>query len=640
MKQQRKPFKAEKTVWVLLSVLLSVLFLSLPFAVPAAEPAQKTKPKSLSEEERLKIIQHMRENDDSLYGSYGSATMSRQGEEEPMEGSSDENNSGEPAEEDKDKKEEEGIPLEVKVYARGCSPDSDYFLTDCKPSSITITGNVKDQHNKPVAGATVVLKEKSKETSTDKSGNYTIKASHSGKEPYSATVNFKLTRKLTGLRARLNVGTIITANGKTAEVTLDVSHDAGPLKNMQVDVSDTYGYQKDDKIIEYVWSRNSNSARRSTDENGRVKFTLNCPDSVKEFDGTVDSKSAFPISGFLKVRVPAADSETVLKYTINNPFPRITDFSLPRYIEAGQWQIDPSKITVKDNDSSEFKITLEGLGAFKEKGDGKSQGRGHPKLLYSAFPGNSFQFHYRPIMRGFDLNNQPKVLKEMAECGGKIYLSVLTNVGGDKMFAANKFKAGGSTVPGKSMYPAMGTVKSFVPLSGNAADMVMDLKRLKRIQKMKQAMAGGMDITADAANTLTSAPDTVGNIMDAASNLSNVGNLMSTTYTGQDQIKGLVKGDFTEQNIITTTDNAIALADTTMGAFNVLSANGKIYWEVVKASWEIDKVAYKISNQYYDIAEAYQDTVQEPVTVTVEDETGRKAVLQKTYNVLIWMGGS
>ncbi len=622
--------------------MLSVLFLSLPFTVPAAEPAQKTQHKKISDEELAEINRKIRARSSEIYGPGGSGRMAggAAGEEGEYMGGLENNQPAKPDEEDKDKKEEEGIPLEVKVYARGCSPDSDYFLTDFKPSSITITGNVKDQHNKPVADATVVLKEKSKETTTDKSGNYTITASHGGKDPYSAVVNFLLTRKLTGLRAQLSVGTIITANGKTAEVTLDVSHDDGPLKNMPIDISDTHGYRKDDKIIEYVWGQNSNSARRSTDENGQVKFTLNCPDSVKAFDGTIDSKSAFPVSGFLKVRVPAADSETVLKYTINNPFPRITGFSLPRYIEAGQWQIDPSEITVKDDDSSEFKITLEGLGAFKEKGDGKSQGRGHPKLLYSAFPGNSFQFHYRPIMRGFDLNNQPKVLKEMAECGGKIYLSVLTNVGGDKMFAANKFKAGGSTVPGKSMYPAMGTVKSFVPLSANAADMAMDLKRLKRIQKMKQAMAGGMDITANAANTLTSAPNTVGNIMDTASNLSNIGNLMSTTYTGQDQIKELVNGDFTEQNIITTTDNAIALADTTMGAFNVLSANGKIYWEVVKASWEVDKVAYKISNQYYDIAEAYQDTVQEPVTVTVEDETGRKAVMQKAYNVMIWMGGS
>lgn len=502
--------------------------------------------------------------------------------------------------------DEDGIPLEVKVYAKGHTPASDHFLTDGVPSTISIYGMVKDQYGAPVAKATVFLVEKKVQVETDADGAYLLRASHTGTKPYTAAVNFVMIKGMSGLKAKLVNESEITANDKATEVVLEVSDENGPLRNKEVEIRDTIGFKKGAKEINYVATRNSNSVRSTTDGNGRLKFTLHHPDSVKELSPGVDSDSAFPVTGFLKVRVIEAESEATVSYAVESPFPKITGFATGRFLDAGLWQIEPSKITIEDRDSTTFKVTLEGPGAFKAQGDTTSQGTGHPRLLYQVVQGKEFRFHYRPLYRGFDLNNQPQVLKELGETAGTVYLSVLTNVGAEKMLdKAALF------YPGKSFTRGM--------LFNN----------------------NGVVSTVYISGTIPLASDAAKNILSGAGHTSNVLNLGFKGCADQDEILKTMTGQGSDQDLMVTTDNAIGLTDTVLGITNKLTTmSGKLYWEALKASWELDKAAYKISKQYYDIAEAYQDVMPEEVTVVVEDETGRKTSSVGFFKVLVWKGGA
>lgn len=502
--------------------------------------------------------------------------------------------------------DEDGIPLEVKVYAKGYTPDSDHFLTDSVPSTISIYGIVKDQYGAPVDKALVVLVEKKVEATTDADGAYFLKASHTGTKPYTAAINFVLTKGISGLKAQVVVNSEITANDKATEAVLEISDENGPLRNKEVEIGDTIGFKKGDTKINYVATRNSNSVRGTTDGSGRLKFTLHHPDSVKELPAGVDSDSAFPVTGFLKVRVIEADSEATASYVVESPFPKITGFTTGRFLDAGHWQIDPSKVTIEDRDSTSFKITLEGPGAFKAQGDIASQGSGHPRMLYQVIQGNEFRFHYRPKFQGFDLNNQPQVLKELGETAGTVYLSVLSNVGAEKMLdkAAVYY-------PGKSFTRGM---------------LFNDNGFVTTVY-----ISGKIPLASDAAKK----------ILSGTGHTSNVLNLGFKGYADQDAILKTMTGQGSDQDMMTTTDNAIGLTDTVLGITNKLTTtSGKLYWEALKASWELDKAAYKISKQYYDIAEAYQDVMPEEVTVVVEDETGRKTSSVGFFKVLVWKGGA
>lgn len=501
---------------------------------------------------------------------------------------------------------DDGIPLEVKVYAKGYGAESDYFLTDGVPSEIAISGTVADQYGDPVIEATVVLVEKNMEAKTDSAGRYIIRATDNGKTPYSTTVDFTLIKQMSGLEARLIHTSLITANAKTTEVMLEVSDEKGPLRNKEIEISDTIGFMRGGKTISYVSTRNSNSIRGTTDQNGQLALTLYHPDSIKELPAGLAPDAAFPVTGFLKVRVIETKSETTLPYSVESPFPRITDVTTGRFLEAGQWQIQPSEITIADGDSDSFTVTLKGPGAFKAQGDTASEGTGHPRLLYHKIEGKTFRFHYRPKFDGFDLNNQPAVLKELAETAGNVYLSVLTNVGGEKLLDQAALHYPGQSVTRGLLINDNGIV-STVYISG----------------------------------TLRVASDGAKKALSNAGDISNVANLTFKTYAGQDEILRTLKGQGSTEDVIVTTDTAIGLTDTALGLTGKLtSTSGKLYWEAMKASWELDKTAYKISKQYYDIAEAYQDVKPENVTVTVEDETGRKVSAVATFKVLVWKGGA
>ncbi len=502
--------------------------------------------------------------------------------------------------------DEDGIPLEVKVYAKGYTPVSDHFLTDGVPSTISIYGMVKDQYGVPVANALVVLVEKKIEATTDDDGAYFLRASHTGTKPYTAAVNFVMIKGIAGLKAQLVVNSEITANDKATEAVLEISDENGPLRNKEVEIGDTTGFQTGDTKVNYVATRNSNSVRGTTDGSGRLTFTLHHPDSVKELPAGLDSDSAFPVTGFLKVRVIEADSEATASYVVESPFPKITAFTTGRFLNAGHWQIDPSKITIEDRDSTTFKVTLEGPGAFKAQGDIASQGSGHPRMLYQVVQGKEFRFHYRPKFQGFDLNNQPQVLKELGETAGTVYLSVLTNVGAEKLLdkAALYY-------PGKSFSKGM---------------LFND---------------NGVVTTIYISGTISLASDAGKKILSGAGHTSNAFNLGFKSYADQDAILKTMTGQGSDQDIMTTTDNAIGLADGLLGVTGKMaSTSSKLYWEAIKASWELDKTAYKISQQYYDIAEAYQDVMPEEVTVVVEDESGRKTSSVGFFKVLVWKGGA
>jgi hypothetical protein len=598
--------------------------------------AQSKRRRKLTHAELAEINASLRESSEELYAPGGSGRMARTGEEEGF-GQHDESDNidlpekdgekdGEKVEKDKNEEnaaeepqvaaEEDGIPLEVKVYAKDCNSESDYFLTDHIPSSISISGTVTDQYGDPVPGATVALIEKKKETQTNKNGRYVINASHGGEKPYSTTVNFIVIRKLIGLKAKLTERSIITANGKTAEVTLQISHDKGPLKNEEIDISDTQGFEKNGKKIRYVQNRNSNSKRLTTDDSGSVSFTLNNPDSVKYLGPGVSSESAFPVTGFLKFRVISAETEATALYSAKNPFPRILNVTAPKYLSAETWQVTPSEVTVEDNDSTDFLITLSGLGWFKNKGDRMSaENKGHPKLMFSKFSGRNFYYHYRPAVRSFDITKEPEVAKILGETAGKISLSVLTNLGANKMLDANRLKT-----------------QKFV-LKVNPGT------KLKNGGRIFAGLGSDIDTATEQLmiiKTLIPVSKTAANTLDAASHLSNIGNLAATTYVGADNIKGLADGEFTEKNVVTTTDNAIGLIDTVVGfAGDAVSMKAKIALEALKASWELDKAAYTISKGYYDLADSYEELVHENVTITIEDETGRKVDLARPYNVLV-----
>ncbi len=502
--------------------------------------------------------------------------------------------------------EAKGMTVEVRAYAQGCQPASDRFLIEEVPSELTVEGTVKDQLGAPIVGATVRLDGHGAQTTSDASGHYTLHCRPGGQAPHRSRVDLLLVRHLTGLRAHLQASAPIIANGTSRiPVTLTVTSEGSPLRDVVLDIGDLGTFTHAGRTVKYVGTQTPNTRRLKTNEKGQAVFELYAPQAVKDA-GLIPGGAAagFPVTGALTVSVPMAKTSTTALYTVESPFPELSLTTGP-YIEAGQWQIKPSCLVIKDADSRSFIVTLEGPGAFKMKGDRESEGKGHPRRTHQTIQSKTCEFHYRPLLRGFDLSDEPQVAKMIAETAGTVYISVLSNVGMDKMLKAVAVK-----------YPRMemktATVGSLH--AGGDETLVFYMK---------------FDKPSAAATT------SVGTF----NRFTTVGTAMMKARADQDIIETVLAGEGDAEETMTAVDHAVGLVDGTLAVADILADSQKVPWEILKASWEADKTAYRISEQYHRIAEAYQDMVPETVSVTVEDDTGRTAEVSGIYNVLVWKGG-
>ncbi len=455
--------------------------------------------------------------------------------------------------------------------------DASLEVTGLTPSTITVTGTVTAADGTPVEGCTVSAPKLGVSTVTDAAGNYTLtaKVGPDGAPPYDLTHDFELQRRIEDFTARIVSPDALIANGRVQKVRILVEGAGRPYAAKKISVSFAPGpFRKDGEAVDYVTHGSLFLRVLTTDAEGTVTLAIPAPVVVRsKLNNVLDSYPFFPVEGRLLIEAVTDEASCTAPLLLESPFPRIERFTVTGNIDAGTWQMTPSRVVVSDPDSRSFKIRVRGAGRFKTKG-----GPIYPGGLWESITGNEFRFYYRPPQVGFDLNDQPDLWMSLLETNMKVAASFLaTTLEGWALPKA--IEAGGGAKGGKALSEKILAV-------GKPA--ISELDYYNSTMDTAEAL-GGSDSAYD--KGLATLDWVIGG-------------------TG-------IVSDILQKGGPATLAEALTL-------------------EAMKAVYENAKTTYAIYKKYQDINNAYQDVIFIPLALTVEDPDGHRTHAMRACSVRIW----
>jgi len=473
---------------------------------------------------------------------------------------------------------EEGIEIVIKVEAEGFEVETDKRYTeDYQPSSINITGTVRDKDGNPISQATVTLPDFGKTVTTDNQGRYTLRAEAEGKKPFNIKVNFALRKIISNLQFKLIPLEEIVANGKKHRIKLKVTAEGVPYKNRTVSIESSNGFKRKGRKIDYIDYSEYFDAKVKTNEMGEVVFSFPAPLVVKEKLSVVENPlDYFPVKGFLWIKDVSTGKDAVLPYDLESPFPHIDKFVVTGNIEEENWQITPSRVFISDKDSSRFRVMVKAVGNLKVKG-----GPVMKNELSEKISGNVFEFHYKPPKLGVDLNKQPELLKQILETNAQIALGLIT-------FGLEEYSLGKA-----------GTM--FADKVSNFNVMSIDKDKVLKIGKT----------TMTSLDYYKTTYDTTGKLSGSSSSYDKSLAAIDWVYGGLDIVSGIL--DKAPKDLTT-----------------------KLGYETMKALYANAKTFYSVYKQYEEINNTYQDVMFLPVAIFVEDSDGYKTMAVRKCSVRVW----
>jgi len=473
---------------------------------------------------------------------------------------------------------EEGIEIVIKVEAEGFEAETDKRYTeDYQPSSINITGIVKDKDGNPISQATVTLPDFGKTVTTDNQGRYTLRAEAEGKKPFNIKVNFALRKIISNLQFKLIPVEEIVANGKKHRIKLKVTTEGVPYKNRTVSIESSNGFKRKGKKVDYIDYSEYFDAKVKTNEMGQIAFLFPAPLVVKQKLSVVENPlDYFPVKGFLWIKDVSTGNDAVLPYDLESPFPHIDKFVVTGNIEEENWQITPSRVFISDKDSSRFRVMVKAVGNLKVKG-----GPVMKNELSEKISGNVFEFHYKPPKVGVDLNKQPELLKQILETNAQIALGLIA-------FGLEEYSLGKA-----------GTM--FTDKVSNFNVMSIDKDKVLKIGKT----------TMSSLDYYKTTYDTTGELSGSSSSYDKSLAAIDWVYGGLDIVSGIL--DKAPKDLTT-----------------------KLGYETMKALYANAKTFYSVYKQYEEINNTYQDVMFLPVVIFVEDSYGYKTMAVRKCSVRVW----
>ncbi len=495
------------------------------------------------------------------------------------------------------------VELSLAAAADGYQPSPSVFKTfPGAGRDVAVTGTVRSSAGEPVAGAVVTLPELGVSVKTDSAGRYRIPP-QSGTQKQSWQEDFFLRRIVQAVSARLEVLEPVYANGREGRLRLTVTADGRPYANRIVYIDQTGVFELWDRPTRLVAMGRYFSRKLTTDGNGQVTFELYAPQVVPGIlSPEQDHRAFFPVTGYLELRGEwTSDKDFLVPYQVESPFPVIEKLIVTGNVDAGTWQITPSRVWIRDPDSSRFEIRVEASGWLKER-----QGPVRTNALTASSAGSPFEFHYKPPRFGLDLNRQPDLARQLLaanlKAGLSIILSVLEN---DMLKAPPARNEGGALFHDLDDHLLDGKLGTMQDKS-----LLEDLGR----KWFAAAPKGG---AVPSSRPLLAAFDKAKNGLAL---------LDRTTDTINLQAGG-------ETTFLQQVDYLLGVGDTIWG---LIGATHGTYTEVAKLFWENSKVLYGAYTRYQDINLAYQDVIFLPVTVTVTDEQGHATQKVQRCSVRFW----
>ncbi len=493
--------------------------------------------------------------------------------------------------------------ISLAAAADGYQPSPPVFRTfPGAGRDVAITGTVRSSAGEPVAGAAVSSPELGVSVETDSAGRYRIPP-RSGTQKQSWQEDFFLRGKVQAVSARLEVLESVYANGREGRLRLTVTADGRPYANRIVYVDQTGVFELWGRPTRLVAMGRYFSRKLTTDGNGQVTFELYAPQVVPGvLSPQVDHRAFFPVTGYLELRGEwTSDKDFLVPYQVESPFPVIEKLIVTGNVDAGTWQLTPSRVWIRDPDSSRFEIRVEAGGWLKER-----QGPVRTNVLTASSTRSPFEFHYKPPRFGLDLNSQPDLARQLLaanlKAGLNIILSVLEN---DMLKAPPAKNEGGALFHDLDEHLLDGKLGAMQDRS-----LLEDLGR----KWFAAAPKGG---AARSSRPLLAAFDKAKNGLAV---------LDRTTDTINLQAGG-------ETTFLQQVDYLLGVGDTIWG---LIGATHGTYTEIAKLFWENSKVIYGAYRQYQDINLAYQDVIFLPVTVTVTDEQGHATQKVQRCSVRFW----